>query len=391
MVMMPAVLSDVYSGREIARAAGVPEADVAALLASGVASFDGEFVTEAEAIRLVRALRARTVEGRLKPAPTDIVRLKPAPTDIVRLKPAPRDIRGVRLQADLALGERFLFAPAATSHRATGVPLLASGALHAAAFGLALVLSMIGAFQRPLAREATTAIVTPVRLVFTSEPGPGGGGGGGGLRQPAPPPKAKLKGPSRVSSPVPVRRPPPPVAPPKIAIDAPKPLLKAEALPQIVAPVVSVAGDAADRMGVLHETPADTNSRGPGIGGGVGAGTGTGVGEGDGSGIGPGSGGGYGGGPYRPGSGIDPPRLLREVKPGYTEEARRTGVEGEVVLEIVVRRDGTVGDVRVLQRLGSGLDQKAIDAVRQWRFEAARRLGAPVDVVVKVAVEFKLR
>lgn len=377
MVTMPAVLSDVYSGREIARAAGVPEADVAALLASGVASFDGEFVTEAEAIRLVRALRAE-VAGRLKPAPTHVVRLKPAPTDI----------RGVRLQADLP---RPLFAPAPARHRATGVPLLASGALHAAAFGLALVLSMIGAFQRPLAREATTAIVTPVRLVFTSEPGPGGGGGGGGLRQPAPPPKAKLKGPSRVSSPVPVRRPPPPVAPPKIAIDAPKPLLKAEALPRIVAPVVSVAGDAAGRMGVLHETPAGTNSRGPGIGGGAGTGTGTGVGEGDGSGIGPGSGGGYGGGPYRPGSGIDPPRLLREVKPGYTEEARRTGVEGEVVLEIVVRRDGTVGDVRVLRRLGSGLDQKAIDAVRQWRFEAARRLGAPVDVVVEVTVEFKLR
>ena len=66
----------------------------------------------------------------------------------------------------------------------------------------------------------------------------------------------------------------------------------------------------------------------------------TGVGEGDGAGIGPGSGGGTGGGPYRPGSGIEPPRLLQEVKADYTEEARRAGITGDVVLEIVVRRDG---------------------------------------------------
>ncbi len=353
MVTMPAALPDVYSRREIARAAGVPVGAVVPL-AWGVAAVDGEFVAEAEAIRLVRALR-------------------------------------------VGAAARLLFAPAAASRRATGVPLLASGALHAAAFGLVLGLSMLGAFRTPLARETTTATVTPVRLVFTSRPGPGGGGGGGGMRQPAPPPKARRAEPARplrslrVSSPIPPRRPPPPEAPPKLAIETPEPLLKAETLPPIVAPVVSVSGDSADRLGVLHETDAAANSRGPGSGGGVGTGTGTGIGEGEGSGIGPGSGGGYGGGPYRPGSGIDPPRLVREVKPSYAEEARRTGVEGEVVLEIVVRRDGTVGDVKVLQRLGSGLDQKAIDAVRQWRFEPARRAGMPVDVVVEVAVEFKLR
>jgi periplasmic protein TonB len=133
------------------------------------------------------------------------------------------------------------------------------------------------------------------------------------------------------------------------------------------------------------------DSRGSGTGGGVGTGTGTGIGEGDGSGIGEGSGGGMGGGPYRPGSGIEPPRLLREVKPDYSEEARQRSIQGEVVLEIVVRRDGSVGEVRVLQGLGHGLDRRAIDAVRQWRFAPARRQGTPVDVMVEVAVEFKLR
>jgi protein TonB len=83
--------------------------------------------------------------------------------------------------------------------------------------------------------------------------------------------------------------------------------------------------------------------------------------------------------------------VLHEVRPDYTEEARRSGLSGEVVLEIVVRSDGRVGAVRLVQGLGAGLDQRAIDAVRQWRFSPARRHGTPVDVLVEVAVEFRLR
>jgi protein TonB len=79
------------------------------------------------------------------------------------------------------------------------------------------------------------------------------------------------------------------------------------------------------------------------------------------------------------------------VKPVYTEEGRRRSVEGDVVMEVVVRADGGIGTVRVLQGLGSGLDQRAIDAVRQWRFSPARRYGTPVDVLVEIAVEFRLR
>jgi len=115
----------------------------------------------------------------------------------------------------------------------------------------------------------------------------------------------------------------------------------------------------------------------------MGAGTGPGIGE--------GSGGGTGGGPYRPGSGIEAPELLREVKPDYTEEARRRSLTGDVILEIVVRADGRVGPVKVVRGLGAGLDERAADAVRQWRFSPARRHGTPVDVVVEVAVEFRLR
>jgi protein TonB len=98
-----------------------------------------------------------------------------------------------------------------------------------------------------------------------------------------------------------------------------------------------------------------------------------------------------GGGPYRPGSGVTPPRILREVKPDYTDDARRRGLEGEVVLEIVVRSDGRVGNIRIVQGVGGGLDQRAVDAVRQWKFAPGERQGTPVDVLVEVAVEFRLR
>ena len=154
---------------------------------------------------------------------------------------------------------------------------------------------------------------------------------------------------------------------------------------------MSAPADDRNRIGVFEQAKVEAPSHGPGQGGGAGTGTGTGLGSGDGTGIGPGSGGGTGGGPFRPGAGIEPPRLLREVKADYTEDARRNGLEGEVVMEIVITRSGSVSDVKVLKRLGGGLDERAIQAVRQWRFAPATRKGLPVDVLVEVAVEFKLR
>ncbi len=231
-----------------------------------------------------------------------------------------------------------------------------------------------------------------MRLVFRQIPGPGGGGGGGGLQQPKPAPKAMREGTRKISSPIPERKEPPPIVPvPKPPEPKPEPPLKAEPLPVVVAPIITAPADPRTRIGVLEQTTAEADSHGPGKGGGAGTGSGTGLGSGDGSGVGPGSGGGTGGGPYRPGSGIEPPRLLREVKADYTEDARQRSISGEVVLEIVVRRDGSVGDVRILRGLGGGLNDRAVQAVRQWRFAPATRLGSPVDVIVEVGVEFRLR
>jgi TonB family protein len=282
------------------------------------------------------------------------------------------------------------------------MPLTASGLLHAA-FGLVLLTSLGMTSQATLAPRPEPQ----PRLVFLVTPGPGGGGGGGGLRQPAPAKPALLKGSSALKSPVPVERvvrrpiPTPPKPPRPVsqalpvvqAVEPPPPVAKPDPVPPVVAPVVSAPADPKDQPGVLvapAASPAPA-SQGPGTGGGSGSGAGTGIGQGSGSGIGEGTGGGTGGGPYRPGSGITAPAILREVKPDYTEDARRRGLSGDVVLEIVVRSDGSVGTVRVVQGLGAGLDQRAVDAVRQWRFSPARRLGTPVDVLVEVAVEFRLR
>jgi TonB family protein len=241
-------------------------------------------------------------------------------------------------------------------------------------------------------------------MVFLVTPGPGGGGGGGGTRDPRPAPKVERQGAQRMRISVPKVEPKPVLTTAKQVEEPPKPVPQTipqpkpverpvEPLPSkvLVAPVVAAAASPRDREGVIERPKGDAPSQGSGAGGGAGTGQGTGNGEGLGSGIGDGSGGGTGGGPYRPGSGIDPPRLLREVKAEYTEEARRRGLTGGVDLEIVIKRDGTVGDVTVLKGLGGGLDQRAIAAVKQWRFSPARRKGEAVDVIVEVTVEFTLR
>jgi protein TonB len=193
------------------------------------------------------------------------------------------------------------------------------------------------------------------------------------------------RGTNRLNSPLPTIAPPPPAQPVE------PPPLGGETFPVLNAPVIAAPADRSERDGALETTAPPSDSHGTGTVEGVGSGAGHGLGAGTGSGIGDGSGGGIGGGPFRPGAGITPPRMLHEVKATYTEEARRAGVTGEVLLEVVVNRTGGVGSVRLLRGLGSGLDQRAIDAVRQWSFAPATRNGTPVDVIVEVSVEFSLR
>ena len=86
-----------------------------------------------------------------------------------------------------------------------------------------------------------------------------------------------------------------------------------------------------------------------------------------------------------------PPTILFKVDPQYSEEARKAQYQGTVVLEAIVRSDGTVEILRVVRSLGFGLDDKAIEAVRQWRFRPGTRNGEPVDVTLTIEVNFNLR
>ena len=164
------------------------------------------------------------------------------------------------------------------------------------------------------------------------------------------------------------------------------------AIPALVLDAMPLASGTFNHLGLPQGGVSYGHSTGPGSGGGVGTGEGTGLGSGRGAGAGPGSGGGFGGGAYRPGAGVSAPRLISQVKPRYTPDALERKVQGSVWLEIVVTREGRPGDVRVTRSLdANGLDEEAIVAVRQWRFEPGRLAGAPVDVRVTVVMDFTIR
>ncbi len=128
------------------------------------------------------------------------------------------------------------------------------------------------------------------------------------------------------------------------------------------------------------------------IGGGSGSGNGAaGFGIGSGAGRGSGSGApGSGGGVYRVGGGVSAPTLIRKVEPQYTEEARAARREGTVVLYVEIGPDGAATNIRVQRSLGLGLDERAIEAVKQWRFKPGEKEGQPVTVSATIEVNFRL-
>ncbi|HVO80345.1 MAG TPA: energy transducer TonB [Terriglobales bacterium] len=203
-----------------------------------------------------------------------------------------------------------------------------------------------------------------------------GGGGGGGDRD-------KLQA-SRGSPPRFARE---QITPPAVVVRNDNPKLAFEPTvvgpPEIKLPQFGVVGDPLSNV-------LGPPSNGTGSGGGIGSGSGGGVGSGRGPGVGPGEGGGIGGGLYRVGGGVSAPRTLYAPEPEYSEEARKAKYQGTLVLWMIVGADGRPRDIRVARSLGMGLDEKALEAVRTWRFEPARKDGKPVAVQINVEVIFRL-
>ena len=239
--------------------------------------------------------------------------------------------------------------------------------------------------------EPIRLAILPERLsdeiVWLAVPGPGGGGGGGGNESLELPREAELPGKEELSIPA--------IEPEEVALQEEEPQEPdLEPVLELNIPAKTMAAANLIVPGVLEATSvSEALSQGSGTNGGAGTGEGVGIGSGEGSGLGQGSGGGTGGGFYRPGSGVELPKLLHKVRPNYTVGAMRAKVQGAVLLECIVLANGSVGDVRIAKSLDPhfGLDQEAMKAARQWRFEPGTRLGEPVAVAVFLELTFSLR
>jgi len=204
-----------------------------------------------------------------------------------------------------------------------------------------------------------------------------GGGGGGGDRDVLQASKGRLPKLSMTQ-----------ITPPAAVIRVQNPKLAVE--PTIVVPPqVQLASNNMPNLGdpMSH---AVLPSNGTGSGSGIGEGSGGGVGKGKGPGFGPGEGGGTGGGIFRVGAGVSPPRVIYQPEPEFSEEARKAKFQGICTLALVVGADGRPSNIRVQSSLGMGLDEKAIEAVRNWKFEPAMKDGHPVPVAIAVEVDFHL-
>lgn len=93
---------------------------------------------------------------------------------------------------------------------------------------------------------------------------------------------------------------------------------------------------------------------------------------------------------HRTGGDVTSPRLKSKVEPGYSERARKAGLEGVVMLSIEIWEDGRPHNIRVMRGLGLGLDEQAVEAVKQWRFSPGEKDGKPVKVQAQIEVTFRL-
>jgi periplasmic protein TonB len=256
-----------------------------------------------------------------------------------------------------------------------------SFAVHVAGLALVLTSGMWVAQHRQQVQRQVIALISeyPYVLPRAADEAHGGrgGGGGGGDRDKLP---ASRGTPPRFAKEQ--------LRPPMVVLRNENPKLRAEPTvvvgpPEIVFPQTGQVGDP---LGAIFGLPFD----GPGAGGGIGSGDGGGVGSGRGPGVGLGDGGGIGGGIYHVGGGVTAPRPIFALDPEYSEEALIAKYEGVVVLAVIVGPDGRTRDIRLMRSLGMGLDEKAMEAVRSWRFEPARRNGQPVAVMVSIEVNFRL-
>jgi periplasmic protein TonB len=224
-----------------------------------------------------------------------------------------------------------------------------------------------------------TKLIDPGDFVLKPAKTQAGGGGGGGDRDVLKASAGRLPKFSMQ----------PQIVPPAAVIRNPAPKLAFEPTVMVPPDLKIVANNNMPNLGDPKST-AVIPSNGTGSGSGIGSGSGGGVGSGNGRGVGPGEGMGAGGGIYRPGGGVTAPRVIYQTEPEFSDEARKAKYQGTCVLGLVVDATGRPTAIRVINALGMGLDEKAIESVKNWRFEPGKRDGHPVPVEIAVEVDFHL-
>lgn len=268
-----------------------------------------------------------------------------------------------------------LFGKTWTGYPMRRVNFALSVALHAAmAFLVGAGILMVKSAP-PLADSHPSVSVRLEPYIAPAGSHPSGGGGSGGAVE-------KLKA-SAGAAPRADRE---QLTPPIVQQNNMRPQLAADATviapPELKIPQTRQIGDP------LSALAAPSN--GPGVAGGIGGNTGDGVGSGRGPGRGDGTGGGCCGDIYTIGNGVSVPRAIYAPEPEFSEEARRVKHQGEVTLLATIGADGRARNLAVVRSLGMGLDEKALEAVRTWRFEPATKNGRPVAVQMNIIVNFHL-
>lgn len=247
---------------------------------------------------------------------------------------------------------------------------------HGIALALILWMTNFVVSNHAVIQQKLVELVDPGAIVLPPAAKEAGGGGGGGDHSKLDaskgrPPKFDMKQ----------------ITPPTAVIKNPDPKLAVEQTimvpPQIKLPTSqSQVGDPLSQALIA--------SNGVGVSSGIGSGSRGGIGSGDGRGLGPGSVAGTGGGVFRVGGGVSAPRPIYSPDPEYSEEARKAKYQGVVVLAVVIGPDGRPRDIHLARSVGLGLDEKAIEAVKTWRFEPAKKDNQPVSVAVNIEVSFNL-
>lgn len=181
-----------------------------------------------------------------------------------------------------------------------------------------------------------------------------------------------------------------PIVPPQVPV-VEKPTIPMQSAIDVQKNLMLPDNPALPMIGVTKSPNVSLASNGQGSGAGMGTGSGGGLGSGTGNGFGPGSGGGAGGGLYRIGGGVSAPIAIYDPEPEFSDEARRAKYQGICVVGLIVDVQGNPQNVHIVRSLGMGLDEKAIEMVKTYKFKPAMKDGkTPVPVAINYEINFRL-